>query len=68
MPNYKVEIKRLEVELETHKLNLLKNELRVMDLQAEIDKTVNNDEATKEAIELITEKLKGLKEAHKGSD
>lgn len=64
MPNYSVEIFRLEVEIDTLRLNIKRNELRVMELKDEIRRLEENGEASLITISEYEEKLKGLKEVH----
>lgn len=68
MPNYEVEIKRLEVEISTMKHNLLRNELKVMELDAEKKRIAENDEATKKNIKELEIKLVRLRKTHEVKD
>lgn len=62
--NYTVEIFRLEVEIDTLKLNIKRNDLRVMELQDEIRRLEENKIASLKTISEYEEKLEGLKEVH----
>lgn len=64
MANYNVEIFRLDVEIDTLRLNVKRNELRIMELTDEIRRLEENGIASLKTIKEYEEKLKGLKEVH----
>lgn len=64
IPNYQVEIKRLQVENMTLRLNIERNALRIMEMEDEIRRLQENSEATEVAIQENEKKLAMLVKAH----
>jgi len=64
MPNYQVEIKRIEYEIAALRLNIQRNDLRVLEMKAEIVKLGENSAATEVSIAEYEEKLRRLVDEH----
>jgi predicted nucleic acid-binding Zn-ribbon protein len=63
MPNYELEAKRLEVDIDQLRVNIQKAELSILELEDTKQKHRDNIEALKQAIIEKSEALAGLRES-----
>lgn len=63
-PNWAIEIKRIQVELGQDKQNILRDELKIMDLEEELSRVRTNIAGTQAAMPAKTQKLAALIEEH----
>jgi hypothetical protein len=64
MPNYELEIAKLEVEIDQCRLNLKRQDLRELEIKAELNRLDVNRNALRDAIDKNKKNLDLMKEEH----